>query len=172
MKHLVHLALIILLLSSTTNAWGQEMLKVGDSAPDFKAKDFNGQSIDTKALRAEGPLVLVFLRGFGCPYSRKHLGQMRDDYEKFIERNAKIIVVARHDPKKVKDYWTENKLPYIGIPDPDAKLGDLYHQQKKLLKLGLMPAMFVVDEKGKIVFAHYSNGMSDIPKNETVLNKL
>ncbi len=97
---------------------------------------------------------------------------MRDDYAKFTERNAQIVVVARHDAMKMKSFWLEYKLPFTGIPDPDAKLGNLYHQQKKLLKLGLMPAMFVIGKDGKIAFAYYSNSMSDIPKNEDVLKVL
>lgn len=97
---------------------------------------------------------------------------MRDDIKKFTKRNAKIIVIARHDADTMKKFWDANKLPYIGIPDPDAKLGNLYRQQKKMLKLGLMPAMFIIDKTGKIAFAHYSSGMSDIPKNEVVLKVL
>ncbi len=97
---------------------------------------------------------------------------MRDDYKMFTKRNVKILVVARHDDAKMKKFWAENKLPYLGIPDPEAKLGNLYHQQKKLMKLGLMPALFIIDKTGKIAFAHYSNGMSDIPKNDVVLKVL
>jgi len=97
---------------------------------------------------------------------------MRDDHEKFTAAGATIVAVARHTPEQMREYWTENKLPYIGVPDLKAELGELYKQQWKALKLGLMPAMFVVDAKGKIAFAHYSKGMSDIPSNQTVLKTI
>ena len=32
-----------------------------------------------------------------------------------------------------------------------------------------MPAQFVIDCQGKIAFAHYGSGMSDIPKNARML---
>lgn len=94
---------------------------------------------------------------------------MRDDHEKYLSRGARIVAVARHGSEDVKRYWSENRLPFMGVPDPDGRLGDLYRQQWKLLKLGLMPALFVVDRNRKIACACYSVSMSDIPSNETVL---
>ena len=41
------------------------VLTTVDSAPDFDAMDFQNQPTDLKALTRNGPLVLVFLRGFG-----------------------------------------------------------------------------------------------------------
>ena len=94
---------------------------------------------------------------------------MRRSFGKFRERGARIVVVARHGADEVREYWEEHELPYIGIPDPQGKLGDLYGQERKLLKLGLMPALFIVDGGGTIRFARYGSSMSDIPANAAVL---
>ena len=97
---------------------------------------------------------------------------MRDDYQQFVEAGVSIVVVGRHTAEEMTTYWKENKLPYTGIPDPDARLSKLYQQQWKALKLGLMPALFILEKTGKISFVHYSSGMSDIPENKTVLDEL
>jgi len=97
---------------------------------------------------------------------------MKKDFAEFAAYDAQIVVVVRDKKEKVAEYWQENELPYFGVPDPDATLGNLYGQQWKALKLGLMPANFVVDRQGRIAFAHYSSGMSDIPSNESVLKIL
>lgn len=94
---------------------------------------------------------------------------MRDDFAKFEKAGASIIVVAKHSPEEMDKYWKENKLPYTGIPDPEGKVAKLYYQQWKVLKLGLMPALFVIDKNGKIAFLHYSSSMSDIPTDTKVL---
>lgn len=60
----------------------------------------------------------------------------------------------------------------IGIPDNDGKLGDLYGQEWKLLKLGRMPALFVIDGKGVVAYSRYGTSMSDIPENDEILKVL
>ena len=97
---------------------------------------------------------------------------MKQDYEEFTSRNATIVVVAPHAAEKVAEYWKKEELPMIGVPDEDGKLADLYGQEWKLLKLGRMPALFVVDRKGTLVFAQYGKSMSDIPKNSEMLKVL
>ncbi len=96
---------------------------------------------------------------------------MRDDFGKFNEAGIQIVVVAKDSVKKVASYFQENNLPYIGIPDPKGNLAKNYQQQWKIAKLGLMPAMFLIDTKGAISYLHYSSSMSDIPENKTVLEQ-
>jgi len=97
---------------------------------------------------------------------------MQKELDTFKSLGATIVVVVRDDAKAVKEYWKENKLSYIGIPDDDKKLGELYKQKWNLIKLGLMPALFVVDTKGTIQFSHYSSSMKDIPENTTIFEIL
>ena len=97
---------------------------------------------------------------------------MRDDYPKFREQNATILVVTQHSSKKMQSYWSEERLPYLGVPDEGKRLRTLYRQQWKALKLGLMPALFIIDTAGVIRYAHYSESMSDIPTNQQVLESL
>lgn len=95
---------------------------------------------------------------------------MREDFRNFAALGAQVIVIARHDAQTMASYWAEKNLPFPGIPDPDGKLGRLYGQQKKILKLGLMPAQFVIDTHGQVVFVHYASSMKDIPTNDLILN--
>jgi peroxiredoxin Q/BCP len=60
----------------------------------------------------------------------------------------------------------------IGVPDEDGRLADLYGQEWKLLKLGRMPALFMVDRGGALVFARYGKSMTDIPSNGEMLKLL
>lgn len=41
----------------------ETVLKVGDTAPDFRLPNGDGNLIDSEALRQEGPLVILFYRG-------------------------------------------------------------------------------------------------------------
>ena len=97
---------------------------------------------------------------------------MKEDFEEFRSRNTTIVVVAPHSPEKVDAYWKKENLPMIGVPDEDGKLAELYGQEWKILKLGRMPALFVIDRNGSLAFAHYGTCMSVIPKNTDVLKVL
>ena len=100
------------------------------------------------------------------------MAQLRQEYEKFQTAGAEVVVIGPDDVDAFSDYWAENDLPFIGLPDPKHLVADLYGQETRVLKLGRMPAQVVVDMAGVVRFAHYGRSMSDIPKNEEILNLL
>ena len=65
-----------------------------------------------------------------------------------------------------KQYWQNEKIPFIGLPDPKHSVARMYKQEVNLFKLGRMPLNCIVDGRGYIRYAHYGNSMSDIPSNE------
>jgi peroxiredoxin len=97
---------------------------------------------------------------------------MKKDIRQFTDRQAQIVVIAPHGAAKVKTYWEKENLPYIGIPDFDGTLGKLYAQEWNLIKLGRMPALFIIDRKGTIAFAQYAKNMADIPENSELFKIL
>ena len=100
------------------------------------------------------------------------MAQLRDDFEKFIETDTAIVAVGPEGAVKFKSYWTENNLPYIGLPDPTHSVLKLYGQEIKLFKFGRMPAMVIIDKSGLVRFVHYGHAMEDIPDNKDVLQSL
>jgi peroxiredoxin len=97
---------------------------------------------------------------------------MRDDYPEFRAAGAKIAVVVRESAAAMRRYWNRQGLPYMAIPDPAGRLGKLYGQRWRLFKLGLMPALFVIDRQGLVSYARYGSSMRDIPDNREVLEVL
>ena len=53
--------------------------------------------------------------------------------------------------------------------DPRHEVAKLYGQQVKLLKLGRLPALLVIDKNGQVRYSHYGSSMSDIPANTDIL---
>lgn len=97
------------------------------------------------------------------------MAQLRHDYLEFVAREAEIVVIGPEDQTTFARYWEKEALPYIGLPDPEHRVADLYGQQVKLLKLGRMPALLVIDKLGQIRYRHYANSMRDIPPNDEIL---
>ncbi len=97
------------------------------------------------------------------------MAQLRQSYDRFVERDAEIIVVGPEKAKAFATYWQKEKLPFVGLPDPKHTVLKLYGQEIKLFKLGRMPAQVLVDKAGLARYVHYGHSMSDIPPNDEIL---
>ncbi len=100
------------------------------------------------------------------------MAQLRQDYAEFVKRGAEVVVVGPEDDKAFERYWRENNLPFVGLPDPKARVLKQYGQEVNLFKLGRMPAQVIVDRNGIARYVHYGHSMSDIPENAEVLSLL
>ena len=97
------------------------------------------------------------------------MAQLRQEYQQFVSRNAEILVVGPDDETAFKDYWLKENLPFVGLADPTHAVARRYGQEVKLLKLGRMPAMMIIDKGGRVRHKHYGGSMSDIPPNREIL---
>ena len=97
------------------------------------------------------------------------MARLRDDYGKFTGRGSEVVAIGPDGPTAFRLYWEAEKLPFIGLPDPDHAVARRYKQEVKIFKLGRMPLVCVIDSKGLIRYAHYGASMSDIPQNKVLL---
>jgi peroxiredoxin Q/BCP len=100
------------------------------------------------------------------------MAQLRQDFDEFVKRETRVVVVGPEDAKAFKAYWVKNQLPFICLPDPKASVLKLFGQEVNLFKLGRMPAQVIVDKQGIARFAHYGHSMSDIPENQELFKLL
>ena len=100
------------------------------------------------------------------------MAQLRQDYVKFKEQETEVIVVGPEDAKAFTKYFTDNDLPFVGLPDPGHTVLKRYGQEVNLFKLGRMPAQVVIDKNGIARYVHYGHSMQDIPENEEILEIL
>jgi peroxiredoxin Q/BCP len=98
------------------------------------------------------------------------MAQLRQDYDKFVKLDTEILVAGPENAGAFKNYWEKEKLPFIGLPDPEHKVLKLYGQEVKIFKLGRMPAQVMIDKSGKVRYVHYGHSMSDIPSNEEIIS--
>ena len=98
------------------------------------------------------------------------MARLRDEYQQFTSCGAEILAIGPDNESAFRQYWDEQKLPFIGLPDPDHKVALRYRQEVNLFKMGRMPLVCVVDAKGLIRYAHHGKSMSDIPENKILLD--
>ena len=81
-----------------------------------------------------------------------------------------ILAVGPDSRPVFQQFWRNEKIPFIGLPDPDHTVARTYRQEVNLFKLGRMPLNCVIDAKCYVRFAHYGKSMSDIPRNDALLH--
>ena len=97
------------------------------------------------------------------------MAQLRRDYAEFVGRDAEVVVVGPEDQDAFRRYWQQNELPFVGLADPTHAVARRYGQEVKLLKMGRMPALMIIDKAGRVRFQHHGGAMHDIPPNKAVL---
>jgi peroxiredoxin len=147
---------------------------VGSEIKEFSLQNSLEQTINVKEYRNKKNVVVILLRDIKWPFCRAHVGSLAADYEKFEAENAVLYPILVDTPKHAEDMsriYAKRKYPIYSDPE-DSVAKILLNQEFKILKLGRMPALLVVDKNGIIRYAHYGDNMHDIPPNEEILQVL
>jgi len=129
--------------------------KVGAPAPDFDVTDMQGH--EHKLSDLKGKYVVLEWHNQSCPYVGKHYksGNMQRLQKEFTGQGVVWFTVISSAPGKqgyvtpaeeAKYLQDEQASPTAVISDPDGKLGRLYGAKTT-------PHMFLIDEKGILVYA-------------------
>jgi peroxiredoxin len=97
------------------------------------------------------------------------LARLRDGYSEFVSRGVVVLAVGPNDETTFKRYWKNERIPFVGLPDPDHGVARMYRQEVNLFKLGRMPLSCIIDSKGYVRYVHYGASMRDIATNDELL---
>ena len=130
------------------------MLKERSVAPNFAAKDANGEIVRLKDLRGQ-KVVLYFYPRDDTPGCTKEACSFRDAFAQFKRRNIRILGVSVDSEASHSKFTAKYKLPFTLIADPDHAIADAYgvYGEKKFMGrtyMGVKRMTFMIDEKGKL----------------------
>lgn len=98
------------------------------------------------------------------------MARLQFGYTEFTSRGVEILAVGPGNMDVFKRYWENERISFVGLPDPDHRVARLYRQEVNLFKLGRMPMNCIVDGKGYVRYVHYGASMQDIPSNDDLLH--
>jgi peroxiredoxin len=125
MKKLIQLLFLFSVLS--VNAQEKpEGLFINSKAPDFKAKDQNGNEVWLKELHKKGPVVLIFYRGYWDPYCSKELQNLEDSLQLIKDKGAQVVAVTPEKPEGITKTIEKTKASFSIITDEDQKIMKTY----------------------------------------------
>src|ERR1700749_3841025 len=178
--------LITTALLFSLQALAQNGLKNGAVAPEFFAKDNAGKTLDLKSLlKSHKTVVLFFYRGQWCPYCNKHIKQLQDSLQLLTGKGAYVIGVTPETRENIDKTIEKTHASFSMVQDKGYKImkaygvnytvdPDLY---AKLKGYGVdleknngntdhvlpVPATYVIDQSGKLIFAHFDKDFTKRP---------
>lgn len=130
------------------------MLKEGDVAPDFTAKDGNGETVSLADLKGQR-VVLYFYPKDDTPGCTKEACSFRDRDRIYRENDIKVLGVSLDDEASHRAFAEKFELPFTLLADTDHAIADAYgvygEQEWKGNKyMGVARKTFLIDAEGKI----------------------
>jgi peroxiredoxin len=156
----------------------QTGLKNGTTAPGFTAPDNSGKTLDLKALlKSHKAVVLFFYRGQWCPYCNKQIKELQDSLQLLTGKGAYVIGVTPETGENINKTIDKTHASFSIIQDKDYQIMKEYgvnytvaDATNSLLKnngIDLeknngskdhvlpVPATYVIDHSGKIIYVHF-----------------
>lgn len=129
--------------------------KEGDKAPDFTAKDQNGNTVSLSDFRGKN-VILYFYPQDNTPTCTNEACNFRDNYQSLLSKGFSVIGVSPDTEKSHKKFETKFNLPFPLIADPDRKIVEQYGLWAEKMMfgrkyMGVLRTTFVIDPKGKIL---------------------
>jgi thioredoxin-dependent peroxiredoxin len=130
------------------------VLKEGDKAPAFSAKDQNGKKVSLSEFKGK-KVVLYFYPEDDTPTCTVQACNLRDNYALLKKNGFEVLGVSPNDEKSHKKFETKFNLPFTLLADPDRTIIDKYGVwgEKQMFGnkyMGVHRTTFVIDEKGMI----------------------
>jgi peroxiredoxin len=170
-------------------------LKAGASVPDFKLRDADGAEVSSRDLLARGPLVLSFYRGVWCPYCNLELRALQAALPEIEKRGASLVAISPQTHSNSRRSARENNITFPIVSDPRNEVAAAFRLRFKLpdylialyrtvFKNDLaivnaddnwtlpMPARFVIDQDGTIIYAEVNPDYTHRPDPRELLPAL
>lgn len=131
------------------------MLKEGDKAPLFTAKNQDGEAVRLSTLKGSR-VVLYFYPKDDTPGCTKEACSFRDADEVYRKKGIKVFGVSIDNEKSHQKFISKYQLPFDLLADTDKEIVEKYGVwgEKSMYGrkyMGTLRKTFLIDEKGKIV---------------------
>jgi len=182
-KYLVFPIVLTLFLSSFTFSQDYAMsadkvnpVLIGSTIPDVSVKNVNGESLKLLKLVKVKSTILIFYRGGWCPYCNQHLADLKNIENDLVNEGYQIFAISADRPELLETTLEKNELTYTLLSDAPMNAAKAFGIAFKMddkavenyLSYGIdlekdsgydhhllpAPAVFIVDQQGKIKFSY------------------
>lgn len=161
----------------------EKSIKLGEIMPEFLLPNVKNEIINSNEILKNGKMIIAFYRGSWCPYCNLELKMLQDHLPKIKDKKAMLVAISPQSPDNSLTVVEKHNLTFEVLTDKDnlfaKQLGISFELQDfvlpyyQALEIDLMhfnknndnslpvPAVFVIDQNGKIIYkfvdANYMN---------------
>ncbi len=167
----------------------------GNKAPLFVGIDHKGDEFNLSQPLEKGAVVLIFYRGYWCSVCSRYLKNYVDSANLVTAKGATLVFVTPEGAQAAEKTVKKNKLNYTVVLDTDENIMKAYDvdfevtsaYQKKIktflfadivkindketAKLPI-PATFIIDQSGIIVYRHFDFNYKNRASIEDIVEHL
>jgi peroxiredoxin len=175
-----------------------DQLRVGDRFPELTLESIEGP-VRLAERWSRQPLVIAFMRHFGCAFCREHLIQLTRSYDELRSAGGDVVAIFQYRAEPTLSFCRSRGVPFDCYGDP-TKAGynavglgrgvrreyiglKVYRSWFRAAKVGAFvgrpqgdiaqrPGTFVVDRTGTVALAHYNVSSPDNPPMSAVIAAL
>ncbi|OLY92627.1 Peroxiredoxin [Cnuella takakiae] len=172
-----------------------EGLFLNAKAPEFKLKDQSGAEVSLRDLRKKGPVVVMFYRGYWCPYCNRQLRQFQDSLNMITEKGATLVAITPEMAGGVSKTVEKTGAVFPILSDVDMKMAKAYQvgfevdertlERYKKGAVDLLenngqkgkaylpvPAVYIVNKEGSIVYRYFNDDYKKRVSVREILNEI
>jgi peroxiredoxin Q/BCP len=142
-------AFVTILLIGISTAQNSIKLHEDMKAPNFTLQNHQGKIFKLSSFQGKSPVVIYFYPKAGTPGCTKQACGIRDDWNKFKEKNIVVLGISTDSKNDIKRFVRDNKLNFPLLSDRNkivaAKYGVLRDDGRA------KRVTFIIDKKGIIV---------------------
>lgn len=171
------------------------ILKVGDRAPDFSLLNHEGTRISSKEILEKGRLIITFYRGVWCPYCNVDLNNLKRYTSQIEDKNATMLSISPQIEKYNKQIVERQRLNFDLLSDAHNEVAEAFGLRWTMVdplktlynntfKIHLptyngdtswtlpIPARFIVGTDHIIQYAEYSIDYTKRPNPDVLIEAL
>lgn len=200
MKNLLFMLLVALFIEPSFSQESRSVeeakgLAVGAKAPNFVALDADSSSFNLFKTLKDGPVVIIFYRGFWCPVCNKHLAQIQDSLSLITAKGTTVVAISPEKPEYLDKMIEKTGASFRLLYDEGYKISDAYDvtftpQKAELViyntVLGAklkethsddsqrlpIPATYIINKNGVIVWRQFNPDYKERSRVKSILENL
>lgn len=190
----VSFLLVAILFALLADAQKPEGLFINSKAPEFKLKDQDGVEVSLKELRKKGPVVVLFYRGYWCPFCNRELKAFQDSLGQIQTKGAQVVAITPESKENIDSTIAKTGAIFRILHDEGMKTSSAYQVafnvddrtvgRYKTAGIDLLknngqktamlpvPAVYIVDKEGTVTFRYFDENYRNRVSVATILKNI